>query len=78
MAIADHIRAALEAALIETDGGVIAFSASLGVACTDTCGYDLSCLCRDADAALYRAKRGGRNRVMATADIQDSYLKRAG
>ncbi|HUB90668.1 MAG TPA: GGDEF domain-containing protein [Dyella sp.] len=78
MAIADHIRAALEAALIETDVGVIAFSASLGVACTDACGYDLSCLCRDADAALYRAKRGGRNRVMATADIQDSYLKRAG
>ena len=78
MAIADHIRTALEAALIETDGGVIAFSASLGVACTDTCGYDLSCLCRDADAALYRAKRGGRNRVMAVTDIQDNYLKRAG
>jgi len=77
MAIADHIRAALEAALIETDGGVIAFSASLGVACTDTCGYDLHCLCRDADAALYRAKRGGRNRVVAAAAIHDSYLKRA-
>ncbi|HUB89875.1 MAG TPA: GGDEF domain-containing protein, partial [Dyella sp.] len=77
MAMADRIRAALEATLVDVDGGVVSFSASLGVACTDTCGYDLPCLCRDADAALYRAKRGGRNRVMAAAEAQSSYLKRA-
>jgi len=76
MATADHIRTALEAALVEADGGVIAFSASLGVACTDTCGYDLHRLFRDADAALHRAKRSGRNRVMAT-DTQDGDLERA-
>ncbi|HUB89874.1 MAG TPA: GGDEF domain-containing protein [Dyella sp.] len=76
MAIADHIRTALEAALIEVDSGVIAFSASLGVACTDICGYELPRLCRDADAALHRAKRAGRNRVMA-ADTQNGYLEHA-
>ena len=75
-AIADQIRAALEAALIEADGGVITFSASLGVACTDVCGYDLYRSCRDAEAALHRAKEGGRNQVR-TADTRDGHLERA-
>ncbi|HUB90667.1 MAG TPA: diguanylate cyclase [Dyella sp.] len=76
IAMAEHIRTALEAALIETDGGAITFSASLGVACTDTCGYDLHSLCRDAGAALHRAKQSGRNQVMAE-DAQDGHLRRA-
>jgi diguanylate cyclase (GGDEF)-like protein len=39
-------------------------SASLGVASTEHSGYDLQQLMADADNALYRAKRGGRNRVV--------------
>jgi diguanylate cyclase (GGDEF)-like protein len=38
-------------------------SASLGVACTSHCGYDLEQLLANADIAMYQAKRAGRNRV---------------
>lgn len=65
MAIADRIRTTIEATLVDVEGGVMSFSASLGLACTETSGYELQHLCRDADLALYKAKRAGRNRVVA-------------
>jgi PleD family two-component response regulator len=42
------------------------------VASTTSSGHELQTLCRDADAALYRAKRAGRNRVVA--DVTDGGL----
>jgi diguanylate cyclase (GGDEF)-like protein len=63
--IADRIREAIEATPMKGEGFAIACSVSVGLACTDTFGYVLQRLCREADAALYRAKRGGRNRVVA-------------
>lgn len=68
MAIADRIRLAIEATPIEGDGCVISLSASVGMASTDTSGYGLQGLCREADAALYRAKRTGRNRVITDTE----------
>lgn len=68
MAIADRIRTAIEATPVDGDGSVVWFSASVGLASTDTSGYGLPRLCREADAALYRAKRSGRNRVIAGSD----------
>ena len=65
MAIADRIRQAVEATMVECEGTVIAISTSVGLVCTATFGHNLRRLCREADAALYRAKRGGRNRVEA-------------
>ncbi|WP_185754583.1 hypothetical protein [Rhodanobacter sp. OR444] len=35
------------------------------MASTDTSGYGLQRLCKEANAALYRARRVGRNRVIA-------------
>jgi diguanylate cyclase (GGDEF)-like protein len=64
VAVADRIRLAIEATSIDGDGYAISFSASVGLVCTETYGYDLQRLCREADAALYRAKRTGRNRVI--------------
>lgn len=69
--IADRIRVALEASPVAEEGHVISFSASVGLACTYSAGYELSRLCREADAALYRAKRAGRNRVIAGAEDGD-------
>jgi diguanylate cyclase (GGDEF)-like protein len=63
METANRIRMAIENTPM--NGGTVSVSASVGVAATDTCGYVLQRLCMEADAALYRAKRGGRNRVIA-------------
>ncbi|GGA29903.1 GGDEF domain-containing protein [Dyella nitratireducens] len=71
MAIADCIRKALAATLVDVEGGVVSFSASFGLACTDTSGYELQRLCKDADAALYKAKRTGRNQVVASGEHID-------
>lgn len=68
VAIAESIRQSIEATPFHDDGHAVSLSASVGVACTDNSGHSLQRLCRDADAALYRAKRGGRNRVVADGD----------
>jgi diguanylate cyclase (GGDEF)-like protein len=68
IATANLIRLAIEATPIEADGRVISLSASVGVASIDNSGYALQRLCREADAALYRAKRSGRNRVIADTE----------
>jgi diguanylate cyclase (GGDEF)-like protein len=66
--VAERIREAFETSPLEIDGLVVPFSASIGVACTDSVGRDLQALCRAADAALYRAKHRGRNRVVVHDD----------
>jgi diguanylate cyclase (GGDEF)-like protein len=68
IAVANRIRLAIEATPVEVEDSVISLSASVGVASTDRSGYGLQRLCREADAALYRAKRSGRNRVVADAE----------
>jgi diguanylate cyclase (GGDEF)-like protein len=68
MDIANRIRVAIGATSMENDGCVISISASVGLASTDASGYQLQRLCMEADAALYRAKRAGRNRVIADTE----------
>lgn len=63
--IANRIRIAIETTPMEQDGSGVSISASVGLASTDTSGYELQRLCKEADSALYRAKRAGRNRVIA-------------
>jgi len=63
-AIADRIRIAIGSSPVHADGCTISFSASIGLASTDNFGHDLQRLCREADTALYTAKRTGRNRVV--------------
>lgn len=66
--IAERIRLAISASPLVVDGTVVAFSVSVGLACTDAAGYDLPPLCRAADAALYKAKHKGRNVVVIDGD----------
>ncbi|GGY17908.1 hypothetical protein GCM10008098_07110 [Rhodanobacter panaciterrae] len=68
MDIANRIRIAIGTSPMEKDDCVISISASVGLASTDTSGYQLQRLCMEADAALYRAKRAGRNRVIADTE----------
>jgi diguanylate cyclase (GGDEF)-like protein len=68
MVIADRIRVAIGATEVDRDGTVVSFSASFGLTSTDSSGYGLQRLCMDADAALYRAKHAGRNRVIADSE----------
>lgn len=63
LAKAEQWRAAFERLRIETPEGTIRTSVSLGVALAPLHGSDEASLLRAADAALYRSKREGRNRV---------------
>lgn len=67
MAIAERIREAIDMSPAPGEGEAVSCSASIGLACTSASGYGLQTLCHEADAALYRAKRNGRNRVIYAA-----------
>lgn len=69
--VAERIRVALASSPLVTDGVVVPLSVSIGLACTDTMGYDLQRLRRAADAALYKAKHMGRNRVAEGDELSD-------
>jgi diguanylate cyclase (GGDEF)-like protein len=62
--VAEKIRSALREMRVEiADGQQVQAAASIGVAAFGPTNNDLAALLTAADSALYRAKRGGRNRV---------------
>lgn len=62
---AEQLRQAINGIQPEHRGAPLTVSASFGISSSATSGYDLARLMAHADAALYRAKRAGRNCVMA-------------
>jgi diguanylate cyclase (GGDEF)-like protein len=64
--LAERMRTAInELTIKRTDGhGSLKITASFGVASLPACATDRDSLIAEADAALYRAKRAGKNRVM--------------
>ena len=52
-------------------GVSVRVSASIGVACAPADGADLETILETADAALYEAKRNGRNTVRFAADLEE-------
>lgn len=65
LGLAERLRARVESAAVPLDDAAVRLTASMGVACSDQHGYDLIRLISAGDAALYQAKRGGRNLVAA-------------
>lgn len=62
---AEELRRTIKGIQAEHRGATLTASASFGIACSAASGYDLARLLAHADAALYRAKRAGRDCVMA-------------
>jgi diguanylate cyclase (GGDEF)-like protein len=65
LVVAERLRAEVEDLVIRYRGETVATRASLGVASSDLSGLEWQNLVDDSDAALYRAKREGKNRVIA-------------
>ncbi len=67
--VAERVRIALESMEVEGPKGLLKVTASLGVATTrgPGCEHASEVLFQRADAALYEAKRNGRNQVRAAA-----------
>jgi diguanylate cyclase (GGDEF)-like protein len=66
--VAERVRAAIEEGPFEWAGRRVPLTCSIGVASTDSADAVLN-LVTAADAALYRAKRGGRNRVEVASGV---------
>jgi diguanylate cyclase (GGDEF)-like protein len=64
VAVAERLRAAVAAEPFALDGGVIAVTASIGVSVVAVDETRIDAALARADAALYAAKNGGRNRVV--------------
>ncbi|HEX2571354.1 MAG TPA: diguanylate cyclase [Polyangia bacterium] len=62
--IADRIRQAIASRPVSTEQGELSVTISAGIACLDEATETLAKIVERADAALYEAKRAGRNRVM--------------
>ncbi|CAN7589734.1 GGDEF domain-containing protein [Acidovorax sp. LjRoot194] len=69
---AERLRAAIAGAAVLLPAGPVQVTASLGVADSALAGLDLDALLSAADAAMYRAKQAGRDRVMVAAQCGQS------
>ncbi len=72
---AERLRAAIEETHLDLVGdSVVHVTVSGGIAVYPDDGLDAKTLLRRADAALYAAKSGGRNRILLARDVDDPLL----
>ncbi|HLP97281.1 MAG TPA: GGDEF domain-containing protein [Sideroxyarcus sp.] len=76
MAMAESLRATVAASVIATEYGALSVTVSIGVAhCPAGRTCELKDLLAEADAALYTAKRDGRNRVAVFQEVQQPEVR---
>jgi len=68
-AVAEKLRAAIASEPIFGDHGALNVTASLGTSALSIVSKDIETLLAQADAAMYQAKHGGRNRCMSWGAI---------
>jgi diguanylate cyclase (GGDEF)-like protein len=61
--VAERLREEIHDLIVRFRGDTVQIRASMGVASSENCGLDWQVLADHSDAALYRAKREGKNRV---------------
>ena len=71
-ALAERIRATVERTPLLIGGHVLQLTVSIGVALASPGERDVAAVLQRADAALYAAKRGGRNQVATSAQATES------
>ncbi|MDO3433689.1 sensor domain-containing diguanylate cyclase [Rhizobium sp. CBN3] len=69
VAVAEKIRAAIASQPVRGDHGVLHVTASLGSSALSIVSKEIETLLAQADAAMYQAKHGGRNRCVAWSSI---------
>jgi diguanylate cyclase (GGDEF)-like protein len=67
---AERMRSKVDELTLQYRGETVRVRASLGVASSEGCGLSWQGLIDQSDAALYRAKRAGRNRVVAAEQME--------
>lgn len=71
MTCAERLRRSIEAVRIKTSNGSVQFTISIGIAALDKNHTGWEALLDEADSAMYRAKREGRNRIAFAAPHQE-------
>ncbi len=69
MGVAERLRSQVRALKVRFRGKTVSVGTSLGVASSETCGWSWQHLLDESDAALYQAKREGKNRVVAAEGV---------
>jgi diguanylate cyclase (GGDEF)-like protein len=75
MSVAERVRSNFALAAADVDGKPIAATVSVGTASAALSGYDFDALYAIADAALYRAKQKGRNRIEAGGPAPEAVIQ---
>lgn len=70
--VAERLRAAYQAAGTTVDGIAVGSTVSIGLASSSKAARDIDSLLLRADAALYKAKHGGRNRFCCAEDAENA------
>jgi diguanylate cyclase (GGDEF)-like protein len=76
LSVAERLRTEVEELVIRYRGETVRMRSSLGVASSEHCGLTWQELMDYSDAALYRAKREGKNRVVVAGTAEGVGLRR--